>query len=240
MRVLRNVMLSLAAGACAHAASPGSPAAPTESGDLLSPTAFANTSAATEETEARSLVQKLEAHDDPGASADFDAALKGTLPPDKLASTWAQFEGQWGSLVTIEDVHGQPYAKGWAVLVTCRFDKGVHTLSIFFDPNGQVSGIWNSPGIGAANMFVDALGYHHPELADALSDETMHDSMPTATLEKMWEDVQSRFGTYRGIREVVDKGTFALVTVAFDHHEPVFKVSVDERGKVTGFQLVEK
>jgi hypothetical protein len=238
MRVFGVPILCLIAGGCAHSAAVNPQVAPTESDEALSPAAFSNPSARTQESTARDLVEKLSRHDYPSATINFDETMTAGLPAAKLEKVWSQWEGSWGPLVTIEDVHGQPYSRGWGVLVVCRFDLGVHTLSVFFDTRGKINGLYNSPAIAAANLFIDALGYHHPELADALSDAQLHDAAPTEKLAQAWSEIETGMGAYKGIRGVSDKGSYALVVVAFAHSKPTFNVAVDLRGKVTGFHIV--
>ncbi len=204
---------------------------------MVSPAVFANPSAKAQEVAARNLIEKLNAHDFATAMADFGEKLKAALPVDKLERDWTQSEKLWGALVQIEDIHGQPYSKGWAVLVVCRFDLGVHTLAVSFDPSGKINGLSDSPVISAASMFIDALGYHHPELADALSDADFHDTAPTEKLGQVWSEIEAPLGEYRGIREVSDKGSYAQVVVAFAHGKPTFNVVVNLRGKVIGFHM---
>jgi hypothetical protein len=238
MRVLCIPMLCLVAVGCAHAAGTSPQATPIDSSDAMSPEAFSNPSATAEEAAARKLVEKLSSHDFSGATADFGGMMKAGASVENLEKDWTQWEKVWGSLVKIEEVHGQPYSKGWAVLVTCRFDLGVHTLSVSFDPSGKINGLSNSPVITAAIMFMDALGYHHPELADALSDSNLHDAAPTEKLGQVWSEIETSLGEYRGVREISDKGAYALVVVAFRHGKPTFNVAVDLRGKVTAFHVV--
>jgi hypothetical protein len=239
MRACCVPMVCLVAGGCAHSAPSSATAAPIESAEVVSPTAFSNPAATAEEASARALVERLGRHEYQAATTDFDEKLKAALPPDKLEKTWSQAEGTWGSLVSIEEVQAQPHSKGWGALVACRFDRGVHSLGLFFDPDGKISGFWNSPAIVAANLVIDALGYHHPELADALSDAQLHDAAPTGKLAQAWSDIEATFGAYKGIRGVSDQGSFALVVVAFAHGKPTFNVAVDLRGKVTGFHIVD-
>ena len=237
MRVICIPMLCLVAGGCAHAVTT-SQVAPVESSDGIAPPAFSNPSATAEEAAGRNLLEKLSAHDFSAATADFGEAMKAGSSADQLQKDWSQWEKLWGSLVQIEEVHGQPYSKGWAVLLVCRFDLGVHTLSVTFDASGKINGLSNSPVITAASMFIDALGYHHPELADALTDPNLHDAAPTEKLGQIWAEIETTLGDYRGEREVSDKGAYGLVVAAFRHGKPTFNVTVDLRGKVTAFHIV--
>ncbi len=113
MRACCVPMVCLVAGGCAHSAPPSGIAAPIESADVVSPSAFSNPAATAEEASARALVEKLGRHEYQAATADFDEKLKAALPPDTLEKAWSQAEGTWGSLVSIEEAQAQPYSKGW-------------------------------------------------------------------------------------------------------------------------------
>jgi hypothetical protein len=238
---VRNLCVSvlcIAAG-CAHsaAASPQA-AASAEPAPRFSASAFANLSAAAEEVTGRAFVEKLGAHDFAGASAHLAETFRSALPVEKLGGDWTGHESDWGPLIQIESVLGQPYAKGWGVLVVCRFEKGTHTLTLFFEPEGKIDALWYSPAVGAANLFVDALGYHHPELADTLSDADMHAASPPDKLAAAWSDIEKDCGTYQGIVHVTDRGANAEVVAAFGHRSATFNVVVNTRGRVVGFQVV--
>ncbi len=234
-------ILCLVAGGCAHSVAVSPQVAPAEFDEALSPAAFANPSARTaQESTARDLIEKLSRHDYPSAVANFDDKMKASLPADKLEKAWSQWEAAWGPLVSIEEVHGQPYSRGWGVLVTCRFDLGVHTLSVFFDPLGKINGFGNSLAIAAANSCSSTLPRLSPPRAGRCAHRMLSSTMPRPSRSSRKPGPRSRRRLVpikqdsRGLREGI--GCAGRV-VAFAHGKPTINVAVDLRGKVTGFHI---
>ena len=111
MRACCVPMVCLVAGGCAHSAPTSPTAAPVESAEVVSPTAFSNPSATAEESTARALIERLGRHEYQAATTDFDEKLKAALTADKLEKAWGQAEGTWGSLVSIEEVQALGHSR---------------------------------------------------------------------------------------------------------------------------------
>jgi hypothetical protein len=226
MRALSILMLCFLTGGCAHA-------------DLPRPIT-SNPSAADQEAAARHFVEQLARHEFAPAAAIFDEAIGKAVPVERLEKLWTGLETRWGTLVDIEGVRGEPYGKGWGVLVTCRFARDVHTLSVGVGVDGRIDSMaLSSPVPFIGRMFIYSLGHRQPEIAAALSDAQMHEVAPAEKLAKVWAELEDKFGAYERVAEATDHGLFARVIVAFGHTFATFTVGVNPRGQVTGIHVVE-
>lgn len=98
------------------------------------------------EDSARALVDKLSRGDFQGASARFDTLMRGSLPPDKLRSVWAQVVKKTGAFAEITGATVASAEGFWAVLLTCRFGSGPLVVKVVYDIKDEVAGLFFLPG----------------------------------------------------------------------------------------------
>ena len=87
---------------------------------------------------------------DVAANFDFDATFTAKFPIEKAASAWAQVTGPFG---TYQRMGGEPFVRQLGdytvVDVPMEFEAGVRRGSVFFNADGQVSGLFIvNPGTG--------------------------------------------------------------------------------------------
>lgn len=92
-----------------------------------------------------SMIRTLEIGDVQGATSDFDAAMKTSLPPDKLGGFWKQVEGQMGKLQTLGPAQNMMYQGHVVIVQPVHFEKGDATAQVACDADGRIAGFFLRP-----------------------------------------------------------------------------------------------
>ncbi len=75
----------------------------------------------------------------------FDAAMKKSLPTDKLAQTWRTTTGQAGIFKQQLGTRREKFLGSEIVFVTCEFEKGPMDVKVVYDSDNKVTGLWFVP-----------------------------------------------------------------------------------------------
>jgi dienelactone hydrolase len=91
-----------------------------------------------EEELAKEFLAQLTSGDFEGATKTFDTSMRQSLPAPKLAEVWKPL----GKLLSAGAPKVQRVAQYRAVLVPCRFEKGLFTVKVVYDGALQVAGLF--------------------------------------------------------------------------------------------------
>ena len=140
--------------------------------------------------QARTLITELAAREYSKVEAQFNAAMHGALPQDKLSETWQALIAQAGSFNSIIQTRQEEINNFKVVLITCRFERRTMDIKLVFDSWSQVAGLFFVPvktvaaaaqGMADADVAGDWLGvlqmgatrlrliFHINKVADGLS-----------------------------------------------------------------------
>ena len=95
--------------------------------------------------QARSLITELAAHEYSKVEAQFDSAMHGGLPVEKLSETWEALLAQTGAFNAILQTRQEEIDKYKVVFITCRFARRTMDIKLVFDSWSQVAGLFFVP-----------------------------------------------------------------------------------------------
>lgn len=101
--------------------------------------------------QARTLITELAGHEYSKVEAQFDSAMHGALPVEKLSETWEALLAQAGAFNSIVQTRQEEIDKYKVVFVTCRFAKRTMDIKLVFDSWSQVAGLFFVPVKTAAS-----------------------------------------------------------------------------------------
>lgn len=102
------------------------------------------------------------------ACENFDATMKGAMPPDRLASMWKGLEGQLGAFKSFgPSVYTKRPDNDYVVMET-KFEKQTVWIRLVFDRQARIAGLWvdPSPKSQTPDGAAAAAGYKLPKYAD--------------------------------------------------------------------------
>ncbi|HEV2418029.1 MAG TPA: DUF3887 domain-containing protein [Terriglobia bacterium] len=197
---------------------------------------------------ARQVMTALAAGKDAEVISHFSPELQSHLTEAQMQTAWSSITQRVGTFskilkVVAEDVQGRP-----AVFVVSQFTHANATLTLFFDPQDEIQGIWITPNStltaqqmeSAARALVDQLSSGDYADVEQKFDSRMKSGLPVDKLTAVWNQALDRLGKFSQILVAQKIGVIDTVDVrcSFAKRNAVLRVSFDADNNVGGLWIL--
>lgn len=156
---LLSSAIVVATSGCAST-SPSNKGSSTMSSPSTSPSSQPSTTAPTD-AKTTAFIALLAQGKFDDAEASFDAAMRGALPPSKLAETWKAVESKLGAFEAIEKIDNKTHEGYVLAHATSKFQRDRLVIKVVFDDKGSIAGLfflpapvaWSAPPYAAPASF---------------------------------------------------------------------------------------
>lgn len=184
----------------------------------------------------------------PEVISHFSPDLKARLSEAQMRAAWSSITQRIGPFSKILTATPQDVQGHAAALVVSQFAHGKATLSLFFDPQDQIQGIWIAPNStlttqemeSSARAIVDELSSGEYADIEHKFNSNMKSGLPVDKLTTAWNQALDQLGKFSAILVAQKVGLMDTVDVkcSFSNRKAVVRVSFDADNNVAGLWIL--